>query len=204
MRLPLYARFRSGRSAAAGRPLVALSAAALLLTGLVACTTGSAGSPDTSPPSTQAAVTPSAPTTAPPDNSAPATGSDQSTPPTSGDTTPAGPASSGGTSATGSATKTVPVQITINDWNTKSDRAEVDAFVPGVVISGGTCTLTLSQGSTSRTATHPAVTTPSSTSCGLMSIPHAQLAAGTWRAVVRFHAPNAAGRSDAVTIQVPA
>jgi hypothetical protein len=96
------------------------------------------------------------------------------------------------------------VQITIHDWNTKLGQAEVDAFVPGVVISGGTCTLTMTNGATSRTATHPAVTTPSSTSCGLMSIPHAQLSAGTWQAVVRFHSTDAAGRSDAVSIQVPA
>jgi hypothetical protein len=98
----------------------------------------------------------------------------------------------------------VPVQITIHDWNAKQDQAEVDAFVPGAVIPGGTCTLTLTQGSVQRTASRTAVTTPASTSCGLITIAGAQLGAGAWRAEVRFHAPTASGASAPVTIQVPA
>jgi hypothetical protein len=181
-----------------------LSGAALLLAGASACTTGSTGTQHSSAPRTHS-TTPTVATTTPTNGTGPATDTGGSTPPaqtSSGAPASGGP--SGGDGATGSAKKTVPVQITIYDWNTKLGRAEVDAFVPGAVISGGTCTLTMTNGATSRTASHSAVTTPSSTSCGLMSIPRAQLSAGTWQAVVRFHATNAAGRSDAVSIQVPA
>ena len=76
--------------------------------------------------------------------------------------------------------------------------------MPGAVIAGGPGTLTLTNGAISRTATHSAITPPTSTSCGLMAVPHAQLSAGTWQAVVRFRAATAAGTSDAVSIKVPA
>ena len=177
--------------------LLASGAAALLL---AACTTGSTGGPSQNTPAgsgstlntpttgTSTAVLPTSPTTAgAPSSSAPASG---------------GPSGSGAPQS--DAGKTVPVHITIGSWNAQSGAAQVDAFVPGHVIHGGTCTLTMTQGGTSRTAEHAAVPTPDATSCGLISIPRSQLAAGTWSAVVRFTSPTASGQSDPTNIEVPA
>jgi hypothetical protein len=183
-----------------------LSAATLLLSGaaaflLAACTTGSTGgtpqitsSGQQSTPNTptDSSGTDGLPTGVATDTGAPGSDAPASTEP-----------SGSGAPQTG-ATKTVQVHITIGSWNAQSDEAQVDAFVPGHVISGGNCTLTMTMDGTSRTASHPAVTTPTATSCGLISIPRSQLSAGTWSAVVRFEASTASGESDPVNIQVPA
>lgn len=186
----------------------AVPAAVLAAISLAACTTGSVGSGDSSAPGpTGTATAPSTPA-----------GSDDTGGPSGPGTLPAGPttdtgASSPSTAGSGDAgpsapatgaVRTVPVQITISDWNAAKGQAEVDAFVPGAVISGGTCTLTLTRGGTHRQAEHSAVTTPSSTSCGLITIARSRLAPGDWQAVVRFQAPTATGASDPVTITVPA
>jgi hypothetical protein len=177
--------------------LLASGAAALLL---AACTTGSTGSSshDTSAGQQSTANTPTTGlsstdlTSAAPTDVVSTSGAGTSSPP------------SGSGAPQSEAAKTVPVHITIGSWNAQSGEAQVDAFVPGHVIQGGTCTLTMTQGGTSRTAQHPAVTTPTATSCGLISIPRSELAAGTWSAVVRFAAPTASGQSDPTNIEVPA
>lgn len=177
--------------------LLASGAAALLL---AACTTGSTGSsPHGTPAGQQSTIdTPTTALSTPAPQTSPATGSA----PASGAPGSVEPSGSGAPQS--DAAKTVPVHITIGSWNAQSGEAQVDAFVPGHVIHGGTCTLTMTQGGTSRTAQHPAVTTPTATSCGLISIPRSELAAGTWSAVVRFAAPTASGESDPTNIEVPA
>lgn len=195
---------------AAARWTGGFAGAVLATAVLAACTTGSVGTgPSSSAPSgavpTRSGSTPAGqPGVSSPDAGPGAGTAAQSTDGALPSLAPTA-APSGGPQPSGSgAPKTVPVQITIHDWNAKQDQAEVDAFVPGAVVPDGTCTLTLTQGSVHRTATHAAVTTPASTSCGLITIAGAQLAAGSWQAVVRFHAPTASGTSDPVTIQVPA
>lgn len=199
---PLHRTARARRAAG-------ITGAVLAATVLAACTTGSVGSG----PSSSASLTPAL---VPPGSTAPdqpggtadagpgagttAASTGGATPSLAATTAPSGRAQPSGSGAP----KTVPVQITIHDWNAKQGQAEVDAFVPGEVIAGGTCTLTMTQGSVHRTATHRAVTTPASTSCGLITIAGSQLGAGSWQAVVRFQAPTATGASDPVTIQVPA
>lgn len=177
--------------------LLASGAAALLL---AACTTGSIGTPSHGTPTGQRSTidTPTAALSTAGLPTSPATGSAPA-----GDTAASGAPSGSGAPQSGAA-KTVPVHITIGSWNAQSGEAQVDAFVPGHVIRGGTCTLTMTQGSTSRTAQHAAITTPDATSCGLISIPRSQLSAGTWSAVVRFAAPAVSGESDPTSIEVPA
>jgi hypothetical protein len=183
-----------------------LSAVTLLLSGaaalsLAACTTGSTGgSPNSTSPGQQS--TPNTPT----DSSGPGglpTGvvTDTGAP---GSDAPASTEPSGSSAPPSGAAKTVAVHITIGAWNSQAAAAQVDAFVPGRVIRGGTCTLTMTKADTSRTAQRPAVTTPTATSCGLIAIPRSELSAGTWSAVVRFESPTASGESDPVNIQVPA
>jgi len=78
----------------------------------------------------------------------------------------------------------------------------VGANVEGKVIRNGNCTLTMRRGALTRTASHKATITPSSTSCGVLTIPGSKLSPGAWTAVVTFTSPTATGSSDPVTITV--
>jgi hypothetical protein len=95
------------------------------------------------------------------------------------------------------------VSIVYADWTTTSGAVEVGGFVGGVVESDGTCTLTLTQGSTSVTASLPGEPDATSTSCAGLEVPGAQLAPGTWTAVVTYESSTSRGESPAVEVQVP-
>ena len=188
------AHLPTGPAARSGLGIAGLILASCLFAG---CTSSGGPSAPTSPaaslPTTAASTslptTSAAPTTAP----STATPTSPSTSPTTGSTT--------GTSS--SAGRTVTVQITFSGWDGPSRSAQVNAFVPSLVVRDGSCTLTLSSGGVRRAATVVAHSTPQATNCGLMSIPGAQLSPGAWRAVVSFRSSEAIGVSKPVTIEVP-
>jgi hypothetical protein len=96
----------------------------------------------------------------------------------------------------------VDVIVTRAGWDATAQQATANAIVPGAVISGGTCTLTLTMGANSQTTSRAATATADSTQCGVLSIPGAGLTAGTWTAVVTFSAPGATGTSSPVPVTV--
>lgn len=91
--------------------------------------------------------------------------------------------------------------ITTADWDASAGALNVSAIVPGVVESGGTCTVTLTSGSTVRTATSGGVGASSYTGCAAVAVQG--LAAGTWQVRVRYTSAKSAGTSAVRTVQVP-
>lgn len=103
------------------------------------------------------------------------------------------------TSATDSRKAVVPF-ITTADWDPAAAALDVSAIVPGVVESGGTCTVTLTSGSTVRTATSDGVAASSYTGCEAVAVK--DLAAGSWQVRVRYSSSKSAGASALRTVQV--
>jgi hypothetical protein len=103
------------------------------------------------------------------------------------------------TSSTDARTAVVPF-ITTADWDASAKALDVSAIVPGVVEGGGTCTVTLTSGSTTRTATSSGVAAASYTGCEAVAVK--DLAAGTWQVQVRYSSAKAAGTSKTRSAQV--
>ncbi|WP_138760662.1 hypothetical protein [Modestobacter altitudinis] len=97
----------------------------------------------------------------------------------------------------------VAVQITYSGWDAATQAVEVDGYVADVAESGGTCTLTLTQGGTSVTASVPANREPSATSCSSARIGRAQLSPGTWAAVLGYDSATSHGQSERAQVVVP-
>jgi hypothetical protein len=100
---------------------------------------------------------------------------------------------------TGSA---VPVTITYFGWDPDADQVQVGGYVGGVVEEGGVCTLTLTKGGTTVTGQRSAVANAATTSCGELSVPGAELGAGTWQAVLSYSSSGHAGTSESVDVEV--
>ena len=90
--------------------------------------------------------------------------------------------------------------ITTKDWDASAKALDVSAIVPGIVESGGTCTATVSSGSTTRTATSVGVGAGSYTGCP--AVEFKDLAAGSWKVVVRYASTKSAGPSAPATVQI--
>ena len=115
-------------------------------------------------------------------------------------------------SATAAAAATVPAAapaeartavvpfITTADWDAKAQALDVSAIVPTVTEGGGTCTVTLTQGATTRTATSTGVAASTYTGCQAVAV--TSLATGTWQVRVRYASDKAVGASAVRTVQV--
>ena len=73
----------------------------------------------------------------------------------------------------------------------------------GIVESGGTCTLTLTKGSTAVDVSADAVDNVTSTSCPAMTVAGDRLESGTWQATLSYESGTSQGTGDAVEVQVP-
>lgn len=184
-------------------PSRALMVAACLasLCGLVACDSPTAPIKPTaagpaSATSTSQPVSSPAATSAPATVSAPATGATATRPPA-----PSTPASTPAPT-TSPANSTATVVVTYSGWNTVSAEAEVAAFVQNVDTNDGQCTLTMTSGAITRTASKPATADVSTTQCGTVAIPGAQLTPGQWTAVISFASSRGGGAAAPVQIQV--
>jgi hypothetical protein len=105
--------------------------------------------------------------------------------------------------ATVSARPNASIFITYSGWDASNRVVEVDGYVQQVVEDGGTCTLTLTKGGASATASRPATPDVSSTSCGALTVPAGQLSSGTWSAVVSYASSKSQGSSAPVDVPVP-
>jgi hypothetical protein len=95
------------------------------------------------------------------------------------------------------------VQITYYGWNPGSAVVELGGFVHSLVEDGGTCTLTLTQGAATATASREATPNVTSTACGELVVPGDQLAPGAWSAVLSYESADSQGASEPVEVQVP-
>lgn len=111
---------------------------------------------------------------------------------------PTEPAPSSDPSTGDDRTAVVPF-ITTADWDDAAKALDVSAIVPGIVEGGGTCTVTLTSGSTTRTAEGDGVAASSYTGCEAVAV--TGLATGTWQVRVSYSSPTAAGASAVRTVQ---
>lgn len=142
---------------------------------------------------TGAVVDPSIPSAAPTDVSTPTA----SAPAEAESAAPA--ATAPATAAAEARTAVVPF-ITTADWDAKAKALDVSAIVPNVREGGGTCTVTLTQGSTVRTATSGGVAASTYTGCQAVAV--TGLATGTWQVRVGYASEKAVGASAVRTVQV--
>ncbi len=73
-----------------------------------------------------------------------------------------------------------------------------------VVEDGGTCTLTLTRGGVTVTATSPASADATTSVCDNLTVDRSELAAGTWTAVLGYQSGAAHRQSVQKTVEVPA
>jgi hypothetical protein len=95
------------------------------------------------------------------------------------------------------------ISIVYSEWNATSRAVEIGGFLGGVVESDGTCTVTLTQGSTSVDASLPGTPDATSTSCAGLAVPGTELAPGPWTAVLTYESSTSRGESRTVEVQVP-
>jgi hypothetical protein len=142
----------------------------------------------------------SVPVQAPPSDSATPVPSVASDTPAPAVTPVATPVASAAPTASGDARAKVVPFITTADWDAGARALDVSAIVPGVVESGGTCTITVTSGATVRTATSDGVGASSYTGCEAVAVKG--LAAGTWQVRVAYASEKSAGTSAVKTAQV--
>lgn len=97
---------------------------------------------------------------------------------------------------------TVTVTTTFWGWDPAAGAATVGGYAD-TLEPAGTCTLTLT--GPAATVTRSAAATPdaSTMSCGDLSVAGAELATGTWQAVLSYASPTSTGTAAAVTVDVP-
>lgn len=79
---------------------------------------------------------------------------------------------------------------------------EVRGYVPGINEDGGTCTLTLTKGGQTVTASGAATPDATTVSCGLITINWGKLSPGAWSATLSYSSPHYEGGSNSNTINV--
>jgi hypothetical protein len=101
------------------------------------------------------------------------------------------------------APRTTDVVLSFVGFDKATAAVEAGGYLSPVVESGGTCTLSLTQGSRTVTAVSPAQADASTTSCGNLSVPRAHLAPGTWTAVLHYSSRTTTGKSAPMPVAVP-
>ncbi|MGY4643114.1 hypothetical protein [Cellulomonas sp. URHB0016] len=96
----------------------------------------------------------------------------------------------------------VGLQVTSATWDAPSAAVEVAGFV-AVLEADGVCHLVLTQGARAVTTDQPAEPGPSSTDCGVISVPAARLGSGAWTAQLTYESSTSVGHADPQQIEVP-
>jgi len=175
---------------------VLAGAAVLVLLVLAITRHGSAGEP--APTAAASASTTSSPT-------APATTAVATPSSTPAPATPSSPVVEPTAQPTTSSHTRTPTTVTVTIAGWAAERAAVEVSgLADVVENGGTCTLTLTQGTRRASVSGAAEPDASSTSCGTLSVAGAGLGAGRWTGVLTYSSSTASGQSDPFTIEVPA
>lgn len=97
--------------------------------------------------------------------------------------------------------KTV-AQVQLTWWDAESAGIQANGAVNNVVETGGTCTLTATKGSVSRSVSREATVNATNTSCGEITIPRSQLAVGNWTIRLSYSSSKSQGVSGSQTVNV--
>lgn len=90
------------------------------------------------------------------------------------------------------------------EWDAAGNRVVAAGFVPGVVESGGTCTLTLENAGTTVEVTRQAEADATTTNCGALAVPRGKLVPGSWQVTLGYDSAGSHGTSQPATVEVPA
>jgi hypothetical protein len=101
-------------------------------------------------------------------------------------------------------TEAVPVVLTYSAWSPADRQVLAGGYVSGIIEDGGTCTLTLTRGSSSVTVEGPAMPDATTTVCGGLAVPGDRLSAGTWQATLSYASPTHQGTSATAAVEVAA
>ncbi|MHA7134531.1 hypothetical protein [Oerskovia turbata] len=82
-------------------------------------------------------------------------------------------------------------------------RVEINAFVPTIVESSGTCVADLTSGGVTRSTSGSAEADATTTWCAPLSLATSELAAGTWVGTVRYSSSTTSGQSERFEVVVP-
>lgn len=93
--------------------------------------------------------------------------------------------------------------VTIITLEVRDGKVEASGIAPGMVESSGVCTLTLTRGSRSVDASTDAVGGRDSMYCGLLSVDVADMATGTWTAVITYTSATRTAESAPSPIDIP-
>ncbi|MCU1475685.1 MAG: hypothetical protein JWQ64_378 [Subtercola sp.] len=93
--------------------------------------------------------------------------------------------------------------ITSASWDAADGGISVSAFVPEIVESGGTCTITATSGAATATASFPANASATTTDCGSNTLASSTLTTGAWNVVVSYSSPASSGASAVTVVEVP-
>jgi hypothetical protein len=149
------------------------------------------------PRPTVAASTP-APTTpaaSPAPSSAPSPSASVTASPSASATAAPSP-SAGASAGTGTGTGTKKVSPSLSYYSFAGQTLTLGGGVSGLVESGGTCTVTVTNGPATVTQAFPASPGPSSTDCGEMAITSSKLSHGQWSVTIAYSSAHAAGTSS--------
>lgn len=99
----------------------------------------------------------------------------------------------------------VPSEAVISVAGVDVDGQHVSAsgYVSGIVEDGGLCTFTLTGFENERTATSPAIANVSTTSCGFVQVPMADLFKGSWQIVLTYTSESLTVSSPPLSLEIP-
>jgi hypothetical protein len=95
------------------------------------------------------------------------------------------------------------VVLSFVGWDEASGSVQAGGYVSPIVEDGGTCTLELTRDDRVVTGAGPGAADATTTICGGLSVPGAELSAGEWTVVLRYESSGTSGTSEARTVEVP-
>ena len=93
--------------------------------------------------------------------------------------------------------------VTIITLEVVDGLVQASGILPADVDAGGECSLSLTRYGVTRTGSVAATPGRESMYCGLVSIPVADLASGTWDAVLSYSSATSVAESTPTSVQVP-
>lgn len=94
------------------------------------------------------------------------------------------------------------VKPVISSWGFESPNLQASGFIPGIIESGGTCTLTANKNGTDVTSSITGTENAQNVSCGLIKINRDKLTAGIWKITLTYSSTVYEGTSDPQTQEV--
>jgi hypothetical protein len=98
--------------------------------------------------------------------------------------------------------RTVSVALTSASIIEESSKVEIRSFVSGIIEGTGTCTATLTKGTSNVTQSSPAFIDATTSQCEPIQIDRSKFTNGDWIVTVEYNSPTSKGSSQAMTIRI--